>query len=166
MSLINSFITEIEQESANSRKILERVPSDKFDWQPHEKSRTLKQLASHIANLSERVGLIVKTDYLDLSNNNLKQPIVNNTEDLVRILNKGTEDSLKALKEAKDGDLDKLWVFRNGEHIIFEMPKAAAIRVTALNHSYHHRGQLGVYLRLLNVPIPGMYGPSADESLL
>lgn len=163
MTFINSLIAEIELESSNTQKMLTRVPADKFEWRPHEKSMTLKQLASHVAQLAEWPGFIVKTQFLDFANNSLERPVVNNTEDLLNLLQKGTDESVEALKAASEKDLEDNWILRNGEHIIIDMPKAAVVRRMALNHFYHHRAQLSVYLRLLDVPVPGMYGPSADD---
>src|SRR5690606_29497952 len=100
---------------------------------------------------------------LDFGNNTLKRPEINNTEDLLNVHEQGIRDSVAALKAARDEDLNENWVLRNGEHIILDMPKSAVIRSMAMNHIYHHRAQLGVYLRLLDVPVPGMYGPSADD---
>lgn len=163
MSLSEFLIAEIERESASTQKMLERVPEDKFEWRPHEKSMTLKALATHIANLAGMPGLVVTLDYLDFAEGKVKRPIINNTMDLVKVLNEGTKISVDALKSTKEEDLNKTWVLRHGEHVILEAPRGAAIRSFALNHLIHHRGQLSVYLRLLDVPVPGMYGPSADD---
>ncbi len=163
MSLTQMLISEIEHESANTKKMLECVPADKFDWRPHEKSMTLKQLAAHVADLSGRISQIITTEYLDLADSSIKKPEINNTQDLVKELEDGTKQSLDALKSVSDDDLEVNWIMKRGEHIIINMPKAAAIRSMGLNHLYHHRAQLGMYLRLLDVPIPGMYGPSADD---
>lgn len=163
MSLIHSLIAEIELESSNTEKMLARVPAAQFDWRPHEKSMTLKQLATHVAHLAQWPGFILKTPFLDFANNNLERPVVNNTEDLLQLLQSGTTESIEALKSATTADFEQNWILRNGEHIILDMPRSAVIRRMALNHIYHHRAQLSVYLRLLNVPIPGMYGPSADD---
>lgn len=163
MALINNLITEIEHESSNTQKMLARVPADKFDWRPHEKSMTLKHLATHVARLAEWPGFIIKTQFLDFADNNLERPVVQSTEDLLSLLQNGTNESIEALKNATEEDLEDNWILRNGEHIIIDMPRAAVIRNMAMNHIYHHRAQLGVYLRLLDVPVPGMYGPSADD---
>jgi len=163
MSLIHSLIAEIELESSNTEKMLARVPAAEFDWRPHEKSMSLKHLATHVAHLAQWPGFILKTQFLDFADNNLERPVVNTTEDLLILLQNGTNESVEALKTASEQDLEDNWILRNGEHIIIDMPKAAVIRRMALNHIYHHRAQLGVYLRLLDVPVPGMYGPSADD---
>lgn len=163
MSLTNAIISEIEQEAVSTQKMLERVPADKFDWRPSEKSMTLKQLASHIADLSGMTGTIASTKYLDFAERASQKQEINTTEDLLKAARAGTKKSVEALKAIRDEDLNQDWIMRRGEHIIAEMPKAAIIRRMGMNHLYHHRAQLGVYLRLLNVPVPGMYGPSADD---
>lgn len=165
MTLTKALISEIEHEAANTKKMLERVPADKFDWQPHPKSMTLKQLATHIANLSRRTSQIITTKNLDLADSSIKRPEINNTQDLLKELEEGTKQSIDALKSVTDEDLNENWIMRRGDHIIINMTKAAAIRNMGLNHLYHHRAQLGVYLRLLDVPVPGMYGPSSDDRL-
>jgi len=163
MPLTSALIKEIEQEAASTKKMLARVPEDKFDWRPHEKSMTLKQLSRHVAFLSEWAGFITQTSELDFANNNLKRPEVNNTADLLKVHEQGVRSSIDALQATKDEDLEATWTLRNGAHVISEATKAVTIRRMALSHTYHHRAQLGVYLRLLDVPVPGMYGPSADD---
>ncbi|MFZ2864476.1 MAG: DinB family protein [Ignavibacteriaceae bacterium] len=165
MLLTKLLIEEIEQEAINTKKMLERVPAEKFDWRPHEKSMTLKQLAVHIANLSKRPAQVITTKYLDLADSSIKKPEINNTTDLIKEFEEGTSQSIDALKSVSDDDLNVNWIMRRGEHIIINMPKAAAIRNMGLSHLYHHRAQLGVYLRLLDIPVPGMYGQSADDKL-
>lgn len=163
MSLVDAIIAEIEQEAHNTRKILALVPTDKFDWKPHEKSMPLKNLAAHIAGLAEWPAVIAKTDYLDLAEGGLSRPEIRSAEDLVREQEKNTQKSVEVLRAAKESDLKGNWVLRSGDHVILDLPKMAVIRSMAMNHIYHHRAQLGVYLRLLDIAIPGMYGPSADE---
>lgn len=161
MSLTKSLIAEFEHESAGTKRILERIPKEKFDWRPHAKSRTLKELASHVAGLSAWPGVILKSDTLDLTT--IKSAEINSTEDLVNELNRNVQHSLDTLKTAKDEDFQGKWTLKSGDHVVLEVPKSVGIRSVALNHMYHHRAQLSVYLRLLDIPVPGMYGPSADE---
>ena len=161
MSLTKTLIAEIEHESAGTRKILERIPQDKFDWKPHPKSNSLKALASHVAGLSSWPGVIAKTDHLDLAS--LKGAEINSTEDLVKEFDNNIKQALDTLRNTKDEELSGKWSLRKGDHVIAELPKAVSMRSIALSHLYHHRAQLSVYLRLLDVPVPGMYGPSADE---
>lgn len=163
MSLIDAFVAEIEQEANNTRKILALVPVDKFDWKPHEKSMPMKNLAAHIAGLTAWPALIAQTDHFDFAERGLSQPEIRSAEDLVRELEKNTQKSVDALRAVKEDDLKENWVLRSGDHVIYDLPKVAVMRSMAMNHVYHHRAQLGVYLRLLGIAIPGMYGPSADE---
>ena len=163
MSLTQALITEIEQESIGTQKMLECVPEDKMDWRPHPKSMTLKQLSSHIANLSGMAALAINTSYFDFAEMKSPAPQFDHVKDLVAEFQKGTHQTLDALKSIQDEDLKKNWVLRAGPHVIVDTNKAAAIRKMALSHLYHHRAQLSVYLRLLDIPIPGMYGPSADD---
>lgn len=161
MTLSDMLLKEIELEFANTRKILARVPADQFDWSPHKKSMSLKQLAVHIAGLASFSGLMLTTDELDFAQ--VKRPEIHTVEDLLKLHDEGVEKTKSALKMAKNSDFEKEWTMRYGDHIIMKMPVKDFIRRMGMNHVYHHRAQLGVYLRLLNVPIPGMYGPSADD---
>ncbi|MFA5575412.1 MAG: DinB family protein [Brumimicrobium sp.] len=163
MSLKQELIAEIKSEFSNTRKTLERVPSDKFDWRPHEKSMSLKSLAKHVADLTAFPAIMVTTDYLDFHENQQKSDSIETTEDLLKIFDEGYNNTIKSLEDVSEFDLEKNWIMRAGDHIILDAPRKTAIRSMALSHSYHHRAQLGVYLRLLDIPVPGAYGPSADE---
>lgn len=157
-----SLKNEFERESVSMQKILERIPTEKFDWKPHEKSMTLKQLAVHLAEINGLISLVINKEELDFSTITTK-PEITSTEELVEFYKKLKQKSLSALKNTTDEELGKIWVMRNADHIIMKMPKKDMIRVMAMSHAYHHRGQLSVYLRLLNIPVPSIYGPSADE---
>lgn len=163
MTQVETFIKEMEQEAATTRRMLERVPTDKFGWQPHPKSMTIKQLAGHIAELPGWVTLALTSDGLDFANNHYVVPDVNSTEDVLNFFEKTYADGMEHLRKATDADLQPTWTLRNGEQVLNVATKGETIRV-ALNQTTHHRAQLGVYLRLLNIPIPGSYGPSADET--
>jgi len=139
------------------------VPTDKNDWKPHEKSMKLGNLAAHVADLPGWIVFTMNADELDLSKMDYKPNIATSTADLLANLDTKVDQAMAALEKASDEDFDKMWTLRNGEHVIFSMPKKVVIRSMALSHHYHHRGQLSVYLRLLDVHVPGMYGPSADE---
>lgn len=162
MSLTNSLINEIENESVSMVKSLERIPTDKWDWRPHPKSTNLKALATHIAQLASMPAAIVGMDELDLAKAE-PAPEIKSAQDLVALYKKGKEQSVEALKNTSDEELDKEWTLRYGDHVIKTLPKKDMIRNMGLSHSYHHRAQLGVYLRLLDQPVPSVYGPSADE---
>ncbi len=163
MSMKRALIAELQMEAASSRKMLERVPTEKNDWQPHEKSMKLGRLSTHVAELPGWVAFTLKADELDFLKMEFK-PLTNPTaEELLELHDTNVKHAIEALENATDEDFEKMWTLRRGEHIIFTMPKKVVIRSMAYNHLVHHRGQLSVYLRLLDVPVPGMYGPSHDE---
>ena len=163
MSMNSALIAELKMEAASSRKMLERVPTDKNDWKPHEKSMKLGRLSTHIAELPGWIGMTLTTEELDFSKMDYK-PLTNPTmEELLELHDKNVAIANAALDGASDEEFDKIWTLRNGDHIILSMPKKVVLRSMAYNHMVHHRGQLSVYLRMLDVPVPGMYGPSADE---
>jgi len=162
MQIVPLLLKEMEQEAAITRKMLERVPADKFDWKPHEKSMSMRQLSVHIAELPSWVQMALTTSELDFSKMDYTPTPVGSTQELLSIFEKSFAEGKAALSEAKEEDLLPEWTLRNGEQVYNVMTKYEVIR-----HSFaqttHHRAQLGVYLRLLNIPIPGSYGPSADE---
>jgi Uncharacterized protein conserved in bacteria len=156
------YLKELEQEALTTRKMLQRVPTDKFEWQPHEKSMTIKRLATHIAELPTWITMAIKTDELDFADNPYQPADVNTTEELLVYFESSLADGRSELKEENESLLDKDWTLRNGQQIYSVEPKADVIRMS-INQIIHHRAQLGVFLRLLNIPIPGSFGPSADE---
>lgn len=162
MSRIKMYLKELEQEALTTRKMLQRVPTDKFAWQPHEKSMTIKRLATHIAELPTWITMAIKTDELDFADNPYQPADVNTTEELLAYFESSLADGRSELKEENESLLDKDWTLRNGQQIYSVEPKADVIRMS-INQIIHHRAQLGVFLRLLNIPIPGSFGPSADE---
>lgn len=164
MEMLSVLLKEYENESTITRRFLERVPSDKFDWSPHPKSSTLKDLAVHIAELSGWVDMALNTDGLDFAATEHKPTPVEATNDLLRIFERYYLEGKRALNDAKGTDLDKKWILRHGDTILAEMNKHETIRQTMI-HIAHHRAQLGVYFRLLDVPVPSTYGPSADEAV-
>jgi len=156
-------LAEFQHESASTRKLLERVPFDKPDYKPHEKSMSLVRLATHVAEIAGWWKECLVKDELDFSVGDFSPKQINSTEDLLALHDSYVASSVAILQEVADEEFAKPWTMRNGEIIYFTMPKAAVVRTWCLNHLYHHRGQLTVYLRLLDVPVPGMYGPTADE---
>jgi len=164
MAIKDGLIAEIKMESASTRKVLERVPTDKPSWKPHDKSMEMGRLATHVADIPSWIALAVNTDELDLSKRDYKPQIFDNNADLVAHLDKNVSDAIAALETASDELLNKPWKLRHGDHVIFELPRHVVIRSVGMNHNYHHRAQLGVYLRLNDVPVPGVYGPSADDA--
>ena len=153
----------MKHEAANTRKMLACVPAAHFDWKPHPKSMTLGRLANHVAELSGWPEYTIESDGLNFATMEYRPAPPTNTQDLLDLHDKGVVKSLESLGKVTDEQLGKLWKLSSGERIILEQPKAVVLRGLCFNHLYHHRGQLSVFLRLLNIAIPGMYGPSADE---
>ena len=162
MRLVDIMLGEYTQEAAQTRKVLERVPIEKGEWKPHEKSMSLSFLAGHVADLASWTPMVLTTTELNFESG-YAQPTFTSTEELLAIFDKNVEAGKQALAAAKDEDLPVNWTLRAGEQVYFTMPRGQCIRGMCFNHVVHHRGQLTVYLRLLGVPVPGMYGPSADE---
>jgi uncharacterized damage-inducible protein DinB len=163
MDVIQLLLKEMEQEAQITRKMLERVPDDKWDWKPHEKSMSMKNLTVHIAELPGWVSMGLATSELDFAIMDYKPTEVNSTSELLQVFEKSLEKGKTALQNAKEEDLLPTWTMRSGDKIHNVMTKYEVIR-HSFNQTIHHRAQLGVYLRLLNIPIPGTYGPSADET--
>lgn len=163
MSRLTSFASELEREAATTRKMLERVPTDKMDWQPHPKSMTVRQLATHIAELPTWIDFTLNQDELDFSVNPYQPVPIANTGELVNYFEQSLENGRKVLAAGQEEELDRTWKLREGEAVYYEASKEETLRMTYCQ-IVHHRAQLGVYLRLLDIPIPGSYGPSADEA--
>ena len=162
MDIIPLLAKEFEQEAATTRKMLALVPNDKFDWKPHPKSMSMKQLAVHVAEIPSWPDMMLKTSELDFATFPYQPSPAESADDLLKMLEQSVGSTNEAFSKAKEDDLQPTWTLRNGDHIIAVMSKYEAIR-HAFSQTTHHRAQLGVYLRLLNIPIPGSYGPSADE---
>lgn len=154
---------EFDHEFAETRKALERVPDDKLDWKPHEKSYSLGQLASHLAEIPNWMGSTVQTELLDLDEMDYEPFEASTREELLAAFDRSVAEARKILSEASGETLMESWSMKYGGEITMTMPKAAVVRSFIMSHNIHHRAQLGVYLRLLGVPVPGHYGPSADE---
>jgi uncharacterized damage-inducible protein DinB len=153
---------ELDQEAETTRKMLERVPTEYFDWQPHKKSMTIQRLATHIAELPSWVTMAVTTDGLDFASNPYEQEAVSNTAGLLEYFERSLADGREHLQQTTDEKLAESWILRNGDQVLHVATKGEIIRM-AYCQIVHHRAQLGVFLRLLDIPIPGSYGPSADE---
>ena len=162
MEIIEMFLKELDNEAQTTHKMLERVPNDKYDWQPHPKSMTVRRLATHIAELPSWISMAITTDELDFANNPYAPVEINNTVELLSFFEKNLADGRAHLAATNEEVLAQNWVLRNGDAIYMQSTKAEVVRVS-LSQTIHHRAQLGVFLRLLNIPIPGSYGPSADE---
>lgn len=163
MELIPIFLKEFEAEALTSRKMLSRIPDDKYDSQPHPKSMSIRTLATHIAELPTWLSMALTTDELDFAAAPYNPTIINNTKDLLALLEKSLVEGRAELIPSNEAKLTEDWTLREGDIIYSVQKKHETIR-HALNQITHHRAQLGVFLRLLNVPIPGSYGPSADET--
>lgn len=162
MAIRDKFIKELEEESAATRKMLERIPADKFSWKPHDKSMSMGQLATLVADMFGWPSLMVDHDELDFAKG-YKQAEPKTTEELAAYFEKRLTDGLESLGKAEDDIFSQPWKLRNAEQIYWEAPKWDVIRQT-INHMAHHRGQLSVYMRLNDIPVPSIYGPTADDA--
>lgn len=166
MPMNQAFLAEFDREMSNTRKTLERVPEDKFTWKPHPKSGAMNWLAGHVANIPSWVQMTFERDELDISPPDQPQPraeLPKNRAELLAAFDKNVASGRAALAQAGDDQMMKPWTLLAGGNRIFTMPKAAVMRTFVMNHLIHHRAQLTVYLRLNDVPVPALYGPSADE---
>ncbi|MEO7540240.1 MAG: DinB family protein [Pyrinomonadaceae bacterium] len=164
--LATAFLAELDNEAKVTRSVLERIPADKFDWKPHEKSMTFGRLASHVAEMFGWTKDTLKKDVLDFATMDYKPFEPTSTEELLAFFDEHIAASRAALSEASDETFMTDWTMRNGEQVYFTMPKVAVMRSFVMNHIVHHRGQLSVYLRLNDIPVPSIYGPSADEGTM
>lgn len=163
MTQLELFAKEMAREGITTRKMLSVVPNDKFDWKPHPKSMTIRQLTTHIAELPAWPGMVLQTNELDFATMDYQPTIVNSTAELMEIFEKNLAAAQNDLAAGDESTLGKTWTLRTGDHIHSNDTKADVIRM-ALSQIIHHRAQLGVFLRLLDIPIPGSYGPSADDT--
>jgi uncharacterized damage-inducible protein DinB len=166
MTISEGLLPEFDQESAMTKTVLERCPEAKFNFKPHEKSWELIRLATHLANLPSWALITMKQDIFDVAPPGAppyKEESPKTTAELVEKFVKNTADARAALAEASDADFAKIWTMLKGGEKIFSMPKMVCLRSFVMNHGIFHRGQLAVYLRLIDVPVPAIYGPSADE---
>ncbi|MEO7984344.1 MAG: DinB family protein [Bacteroidota bacterium] len=164
MAIKDAFIAEIKQEASLTKKLLERVPADKKDWVPHEKSMPAGRLALHVAEINHWASVIVHIDDFDfLKDYTFRNDSMVSTEQLLEVFQTNLDKAIQDLSTMTDEDFDKLWTVRRGEQVMYSVPKKVAVRGWVLSHMIHHRGQLSVYLRLLGIPVPAIYGPSADE---
>lgn len=168
MSLNRALLPEFEHETTITRRLLERVPNDKLGWQPHAKSMTLGRLASHIAELPLWTAMTIQTDELDMNppgGEPQKGANFGSREEMLSAFDRDVIAAREAISGASDEVLFGNWALKNAGETIFTMPKIACLRTWCFNHLIHHRGQLSVYLRLNDVSVPSIYGPSADEAM-
>lgn len=162
MPIIDSILSELDQESATTKRVLERVPENKFTWKPHSKSYSLGQLAMHIAAAPAIVAGAAGQDTYEISGATPPEP--KSQKDLMDTFSQSLSSAKEALKKLDDGKLMATWNGTSRGKVVLSVPRIGLIRAILLNHWYHHRGQLSVYLRLLDIPVPSIYGPSADEN--
>ncbi len=163
MAIKDSLLPEFDSEMATTRRVIERLKEDKYDWAPHEKSMKAGRLASHIAEMTVWGTIGITQDSLDLAGGH--QPFhAASRQELMAAFDRNVADCRKAIEGASDETFMQSWSLVNGRDTIMTLPRIAVIRSFVLNHIIHHRGQLSVYLRLTGSPVPSIYGPSADES--
>lgn len=166
MAIRDALLPEFDMEMASTRKMLERVPESKRDYKPHAKSGSLGWLAWHVADLPHWVVETIHKDELDFAPAGAPRPappVMESRDKLLASFDEKVAAARTAIAGASDEHLAKPWTLKGGGQTIFSMPRAAVLRSFVMNHLIHHRAQLGVYLRMNDVPVPGMYGPSADE---
>lgn len=167
MGLSQSLLPEFDHEMANTRKTLERVPHEKFDWKPHEKSMAMGGLATHLGNIPTWVNYTIGQDALDLAPEGQPLPqteLAKSEAELLSTFDENVAKARAAIDGASDEELFKPWTLLSNGSQILMLPKIAVLRSFVMNHLIHHRAQLGVYLRLNDIPVPSIYGPSADEN--
>jgi uncharacterized damage-inducible protein DinB len=157
-----TLLPEFDEEMKNTRKLLECIPDGKLDTRPHSRSMTLAQLATHVAQVPGWTQYLLDEEVLDLPLD-MKPTLAASRAELLKIFDRGVSEARGRIAAASDDYWQTTWTFKIGGETVFAMPRAAVMRSTIMNHLIHHRAQLGVYLRLHDVAIPGMYGPSADE---
>ena len=163
MPLADMFIRELEMEAKTTRRVLERVPDDKLTWKPHPKSMSLRQLAQHVATIPGNVSGMAKFDGYDVEKFS-EPPALESTAAILAAFEESVAQAKPNLAATDDAAMMKDWSFKMNGNPIMTIPRIGVYRTILLNHLYHHRGQLSVYLRLLDVPVPSIYGPSADEN--
>jgi len=161
MPINELLLREFDREMSSTQKALERVPADKWDWKPQEKSGSLGWMAGHIATLPGFTTVTIKTPSLDIAEANI--PKVERHADLLPTFARSSQEARAAVAGVTDEQLQQTWTLKRSGNLIFSMPRYDVLRAMCFNHIIHHRGQLTMYLRQLQVPVPGLYGPSADE---
>jgi uncharacterized damage-inducible protein DinB len=162
MSTAKALIQELEQEAQTTRRVLERVPGDRLTWKPHDKSMSLGQLALHVAMVPGAVAEIARQSTVQVPD--FKHPTPTSTAELIPTLEQSIAKAREIVGAMDDAALARTWRVMDGEKEVMALPVGALLRSIMLNHWYHHRGQLSVYLRQVGVPVPSIYGPSADEN--
>lgn len=164
MNIADAFVAELTQEGAGTRRALERIPDALLGWQPHTKSMSMGRLASHMAEIPKWMVSILSVDEYVMDMESYEPYVAASTAELVQVWDANLALGLEKLKGMSDDDMLRMWQMRISGNPVLEMPKLAVVRSMILNHLIHHRGQLTVYLRLNDVAVPALYGPSADEN--
>jgi uncharacterized damage-inducible protein DinB len=159
-----SLLDEYREEVATTRRVLERVPQDQLSWRPHPRSMSLGQLVNHIATVPASAAMILRQDSFDVLQANFEPPEAKSMVEALATFDQNTCEAANRLQTMTEEQAQGPWRLTRGDRELFTKPRSAIIRTIVMNHWYHHRGQLSVYLRLLDVPLPVIYGPSADES--
>jgi uncharacterized damage-inducible protein DinB len=162
MKLAESILMELDQEAQTTKRVLDRIPDDKLGWRPHPKSFSLGQLALHIASVPGGVTAIAMQDVAEVPN--FTQPAAKSRQEILDTFSKSLESAKGNLNKMDDARMAATWTLTRSGKVVMSAPRAAFLRSVLLNHVYHHRGQLSVYLRMLDVPVPSIYGPSADDN--
>jgi uncharacterized damage-inducible protein DinB len=160
--MITPILQELREEAAITKRVLDCVPADKLTWKPHAKSMTLGQLAGHIAAIPGRISRMAQEDSFDVLKGSFVPPQPRSREEILSTLEQGVRDAEQILQSMTDERMTGTFRLIKGDRELFRQPRANVVRTIMLNHWYHHRGQLSVYLRLLDVPLPVIYGRSAD----
>jgi uncharacterized damage-inducible protein DinB len=162
MKLVDTMLMELDQEAQTTKRVLDRIPEDKLSWKPHQKAFSLGQLALHIASVPASVTAAAVPDTVEVPS--FSQPEPKSRQEVLDTFSKSLESAKAALKKMDDARLNSTWSLTKNGKVLMSVPRIAFLRSILMNHNYHHRGQLSVYLRMLDVPVPSIYGPSADEN--
>lgn len=162
MRIADSLIAELDQEAKTTRRVLERIPAAKLSWRPHPKSMSLGQLGLHIAQTPGAIAKLAQANVPALPQ--FKQAEAASSEEILEVLDTGVAEARTALNGWDDAKMMETWSLSNDGKTVMAMPRIGLLRAIMLNHWYHHRGQMVVYLRLLDIPVPSVYGPTADEN--
>jgi len=162
MKLADTILMELDQEAQTTRRVLDRIPEDKLTWKPHLKAYSLGQLALHIASVPATVTSIAVPDSMEAPS--FSQPEAKSRKEVLDTFSKSLETAKDNLNKMDDARLNATWSLTKNGKVLMSIPRIAFLRSILMNHNYHHRGQLSVYLRILDVPVPSIYGPSADEN--
>ncbi|GAC1326000.1 MAG: hypothetical protein NVSMB14_17840 [Isosphaeraceae bacterium] len=166
MTYAETVLPEFDQEMASTRKVLERIPDDKLDWQPHPKSHTIGWNANHVADLPSWIVVTLTKpsfDFAPVGGERYQLPKLTRRQEILDLFDRNVASARTAISALADEEAGRMWTLLNGGKPIFTMPRSAVVRTIVLNHLIHHRAHLCVYLRLNDIPVPGMYGPSGDE---